>query len=148
MNVITRVTPTPFNESAFRGFPVQHTDPRRVITEIEEGDRCVTCILVTSGERPLGNHYHTKDEPFKGRGSGKLYLKPVAGDMEVYDLPADGWEVTVPAGIIHAFVFDGQPDANGHIAVLVSDKGWKFNEDPEKGEVNTFRVNLDLPTTA
>lgn len=143
--------PFQFDGSTYSGFPLVHEDERRIITEKVDGNRCTTCILVKSGERPLGNHYHTLDEPFVGCGSGRLYLAAMNGDLtrpEVHYLPAGGWAVTVPAGVVHAFQFDGEPDAQGHIAVLVSDKTWKFNEDSDKGEVNTHRVNLYLPATA
>lgn len=149
--MIVEIKNLPFDDSPYRGFPVVHPDDRRIITEVEDGERCTTCILVKAAGLPLGQHFHTVDEPFLGRGSGKLYLVSAGGDLanpEVYDLPADGWAVTVPAGVTHAFVFDGEPDADGTIAVLVSDKTWKFNEDADKGEVNTYRELIELPTAA
>ena len=139
-----------FDGSAYAGMPQVHRDHRRVITErvlreqtasgpdgyaVDGEIECTTCIEVIAAGLPLGNHYHTEDEPFKGRGKGNLYLVPNEGkgDLTILELPADGWEVTVPAGTAHTFVFDGESDDNGVIAVLVSVKGWEF----EKG-VNTF----------
>lgn len=140
--MIVEIKHVPF-ANQYRGLPQVDEDERRRITERVSDGICTTCIEVHAAGLPLGNHFHTEDEPFKGQGSGTLYLVPEGGDLanpETYNLPAEGWEVTVPAGAAHTFVFDGKPDENGVIATLVSVKGWQF----QRG-VNTFEAVIIDP---
>lgn len=152
----------PFVQSALFADAPQHMpevnrDDRRVITELTTdlpgGKKYrISRIAVIQQGAVLGNHYHTGPEKFRGRGSGKVTLVPTGclvapRDLPVFthELPPDGWELTVEAGMVHAFVFDGPPDQDGVVAVLVSETDFVFVDDPQKGKVNTFRHVLVNP---
>jgi hypothetical protein len=92
------------------GMPHAHTDERRIITEDityqgEDGSQIatrITRIEVTGHEALLGNHFHTFDERFAGKGGGTLYVAPAnnPADITCHVLDEDGWGLTVPANVI------------------------------------------------
>jgi hypothetical protein len=127
------VTATPFTDEP--GMPDVHQDDRRIITEVaptnEAGmlDR-VTRIEVVGFNVPLGHHFHDFDEAFAGTGGGTLYTAPAQ----------DGWEVTIPAGLVHTFVL-----SRGAILVSRTDRHFvaeaNQREHPDQ-PVNTHSVRL------
>jgi hypothetical protein len=136
------VSPAPFTDVP--GMPHVHTDARRIITETVtdmasagEIDR-VTRIEVTGTEVALGNHYHSFDEAFSGKGGGKLLTVDAYDPRQVvtvHDLPEGGWETMIPADVIHTFVLSAG-------AVLVSHTDRHFvserNQDEHPDEpINT-----------
>jgi hypothetical protein len=139
------VTATPFTDEP--GMPDVHQDDRRIITEVaptnEAGmlDR-VTRIEVVGFNVPLGHHFHDFDEAFAGTGGGTLYTAPAddPADVTDHDLPEDGWEVTIPAGLVHTFVL-----SRGAILVSRTDRHFvaeaNQREHPDQ-PVNTHSVRL------
>lgn len=149
MNAVT-VKPAKFTD--LPGMPHVHTDPvRRIITEeiVYKGDTDkiavrTSRIEVTGHEVPLGHHYHDFVEKFTGIGGGMLYTAPADNPTDVtpHTLPEGGWEVDIPAEVIHVFVLS-------HPALLVTRAPDFFidstNQDQYPGcSINTHRIELDL----
>lgn len=89
--------------------PVVHFDDRRTISEkidyIDDNIKRTTRIVVNASSAVLGNHYHEFQEEFTGMGGGKLYTatSKEPGDVDIQDLPNEGWKVIIAAGTVHAF---------------------------------------------
>jgi hypothetical protein len=72
---------------------------------------------------PAGEHSHDGIEEFKGRGRGTLRTLPQDAPEDAVpdeqELPEGWWEVTMPPGLAHTFVFAEPPESE----VTIDDKG-------------------------
>jgi hypothetical protein len=132
---MTSVSIIPARFTDITDMPEVHADERRTIyekiTKTKNGMIRLTRIVVTAPLTHLGNHYHDFEERFSGRGEGgTLYTAPKnnPGEITTQALPAGGWEIVVPAGVIHAFQL--QKDT-----VIISEAHKEFIDG-----VNTHRV--------
>lgn len=148
MHAIVRPCEAPDTDALDEGLVEEHHNATRTIYELSEDGLRRTRLDFHLTGAPAGDHNHTGDEGFKGRGLGTLYTRPKdapAGTKpDEQQLPSGWWTVDIPAGLSHTFVFeepiDEPPtDAAGRpvVAVLYSWSNFAF----ENG-VNTFPDKL------
>jgi hypothetical protein len=133
--------------------------PERTVTEkiVSRDGRVMlrqTRIAVRRQGAILGNCRHTFEVRFRGRGGGgKLVLVPPRCIIPqrhlavfTYELPKEPWKLVVEPGAAYAFVFDGDPDPNGEVTVVISEARAGLVEDPNSEQANTFRDVLVEPS--
>jgi hypothetical protein len=153
MRAIVQSCAAPDTGTLNAGLVEDHHNATRTIHEliVNEGgkvDRRTRHDFHLAGA-PAGDHSHTGDEEFTGRGRGKLYTLPEDAPQDAkadeQELPDGWWRVDIPAGLAHTFVF-AEPapravtyDAKGRpvISVLYSHSDFVF-----QNGANTFPRKL------